>query len=219
MRAYKFKLRLQKNLIRLLLSFVLSVAITIGYILLNAPIKEKLSEINSEPSFEFSVEAKNPPTQVLGESSPMRFEMQTNEYSYRARVLDLYFKKYDSPLYGYGQNFVDACEKYGAPEHCTLLPAIAKVETDLCKTGISHAQYNCWGFGGSGENRFAYKSFEQSIDVVTARIMQGYGKGFFNNPNTGELAYCGDHCSGWGEHVQGAQSEIRGIAKANEYVM
>lgn len=204
---------------RFWISLILAIVVTSLYVVFNQPLKEKFGQINNTPSFEFEVKAKNPPTEVLGESTPARFEMQVEGYSYRARVLDLYFQKSNSPLYGHGQDFVDACEKYGAPSDCTLLPAIAKVETDLCKTGISHKQYNCWGFGGSGENRFEYASFEQSIDVITVRLIQGYGKNFFSDPNIGELAYCGRHCNNWGEHVQSAQTDIKALAKAEGYDM
>lgn len=125
-------------------------------------------------------------------------------------VLDLYFERENSPLRGQGETFSRACRKYGAPADCLLLPAIAKVETDLCKAegGISARQHNCWGFGGSGPNRILYPNFSTAIDEITRRLMSGYGYNFFRNPEIGELAYCGAHCNTWGEKVNSEISRI-----------
>lgn len=128
--------------------------------------------------------------------------------NYRAYVFDMYFEKFDSPLVGHGQNFVDACESYGAPDDCLLMVAIAKAETNLCNTPGSDAQKNCWGFGGSGTNRIVWPNYETSINEVTRRVMEGYGTRFFNDANNGELFYCGAHCSKWGDVVNGYKAEI-----------
>jgi len=188
-------------------------------VLLEKPIKNKINPQNdykysTSYSFTNDLEAKS----VKGESLlPTHIEVET--YSYRAWILDEYFKKHSSPLEGKGQVFVDACNKYNAPKDCTLLPAIAKVETDLCKTDISARQYNCWGYGGSGENRIVYQSFEQAIDDITGRLMKGYGLRFFNNPEAGQLFYCGSHCDAWGGHVKSVQNDIKQYAISLGYEM
>jgi hypothetical protein len=151
--------------------------------------------------------------QVLGANSN-KSNINLNSKSYQAYVLDIYFANHKSPLYGYGQNFVDACRKFGAPGDCTLLPAIAKVETDLCKTGISEQQHNCWGYGGSGTNRILYDNFPEAIDKVTGRIMEGYGRGFFEDANHGALSYCGGHCVNYGNNVEYEKNQIKALMKS-----
>lgn len=155
-------------------------------------------------------------SKVLGSNSKPS-KITTNNYNFRARVFDQYFKANGSPLYGQGQIFVDACQKYNAPTDCSLLPAIARVETNLCKTDISASQYNCWGYGGSGANRIIYNNFNQSIDDITRRLMTGYGAKFFNDPETGELTYCGAHCDTWGDKVKKVQDDLRSYALSFGY--
>jgi hypothetical protein len=134
--------------------------------------------------------------------------------TYQGYIFDRYLASHNSPLTGQGDQFVIACKKYGAPSDCTLLLAIAKVETDLCKTDISAKQHNCWGFGGSGPNRILYDNFPQAIDEITRRLMSGYGATFFNNPRRGALSYCGSHCTSWGGHVQSERERINYFAQS-----
>ncbi len=134
--------------------------------------------------------------------------------SRQGHIFDQYFAANNSPLAGYGDHFVTACRKYAAPSDCTLLPAIAKVETNHCRTDISAKQFNCWGFGGSGPNRILYTSFPQAIDEITRRLMSGYGTRFFQNPNNGALSYCGGHCVNWGDHVQSERLRINSFFKS-----
>ncbi len=168
----------------------------------------EISFLNNEP-----YQAK-----VLGKQNSINEIAQARvEYkSFQGFLFDQYFKSNHSPLYGYGDDFVNACEKYGAPKDCTLLLAIAKVETNLCKTGLSYPQYNCWGWGGSGSNRIIFSNFEESIDTITRRLMEGYGRGFFENANNGGgLSYCGSHCTSWGFHVKSEQNYLRQYLKDN----
>lgn len=165
--------------------------------------------------FAFSEEGKVVPS-VLGASlpetqtdkAPSTFSSQIYNSDYKSFVFDKYFEANNSPLEGYGKNFVEACKRYGAPDDCLLMVAIAKAETDLCKTGRSDAQKNCWGFGGSGSNRIVWSDYETAIDEVTRRVMEGYGTRFFNDANNGELYYCGRHCTKWGDVVNSYKYQI-----------
>jgi len=141
--------------------------------------------------------------------------VEVDNYPMWVVVMNKYFTENGSPLKGTGKYFWNACQKYGAPSDCLLLPAISRVETNQCKTDISASQFNCWGFGGSGPNRILYSSFEQSIDEITRRLMSGYGKRFFENANNGALYYCGGHCSSWGDHVEQEKRRINSYFIAN----
>lgn len=217
MNKIKLKHKSKRLAIKFALSFAIALVIVIVYESLGQEIIEKLDDPQEEANFDYDVINPITSDQVLGKSTQGEFGAEVTYYNFRARVFDLYFKKNNSPLYGHGQDFIDACRKYNAPEHCTLLPAIARVETDLCKTDLSEKQHNCWGFGGSGENRLKFDSFPESIDYITGRIMNGYGARFFNDPNAGELFYCGDHCNNWGEHVRSVQIDLEQFSAALGY--
>lgn len=133
---------------------------------------------------------------------------------YRALVLDKYFEKYNSPLFGYGKYFVAACDKYGTPYDCTFLSAIAYVETKLCTKALSAVQYNCWGWGGSGSNRIIFKNFPEAIDRITRGMASGYGIANLNNPYRLVGTYCGPNCNPyWASSVEREQKAIDKIAR------
>lgn len=204
--------------LKLGLSMFLAICILVLYFLLaGSEIKLPLSN-DEDYSTNYKLTNLQESQQVHGvDIGP--HDLVLNQYDYRARIFDLFFRANNSPLEGHGQDFADACDKYHTPEDCTLLPAIAKVETDLCKTDISSSQYNCWGYGGSGENRIIYKSFEESIDQITGRLMNGYGAGFFKDPEAGELFYCGSHCNLWGDNVKSVQKDLKQFAILNGYTL
>lgn len=171
---------------------------------------------NSEIVFDSDNTVAGTKAQVLGASTATQsLKPSYSLQSYQGYLFDQYLAQQRSPLYGYGEEFVKACKKYGAPADCTLLLAIAKVETDLCKTDISAKQFNCWGWGGSGSNRILFNSFPEAIDTITGRLKANYGDRFFQNPNNGALRYCGAHCTSWGRHVQSERERINNFFKSN----
>ncbi|MEP7103206.1 MAG: hypothetical protein ABI721_00665 [Candidatus Dojkabacteria bacterium] len=132
----------------------------------------------------------------------------------RAYVLDRYLQSNNSPLAGYGQVFVDSCTKYGAPKECITVVAIAYNETHLCKYPGSAEMFNCWGFGGGGENRIAFSSFNESIDQVTKILAIQYGYKYMEDPSLMEGTFCGNEegCTGWGNKIKYFMKDIRNYA-------
>ncbi len=139
-------------------------------------------------------------------------DLSANFQDYRAYVLDKYFALNRSPLSGFGSDFIEACDKYKAPSDCTTIPAIAYVETGLCTLGISQAQFNCWGWGGSGENRILFKSYPEAIDSITKGMVNGYGK-IMQQPDKIVTTYCGPHCNNWAEGVTTQRNKINNMSK------
>jgi hypothetical protein len=131
---------------------------------------------------------------------------------YRAYVLDKYFAINHSPLSGYGNAFIAACDKYNAPQDCTLIPAIAYVETGLCTLGISQAQFNCWGWGGSGPNRILFKDYNEAIDTITKGMVDGYGT-YMTKPDRIVNTYCGPHCVNWAKGVTQERNKLNRMSK------
>ncbi|MDZ4840107.1 MAG: hypothetical protein SGJ04_08885, partial [Bacteroidota bacterium] len=134
----------------------------------------------------------------------------------RAYVFDQYFLANNSPLYGYGKLFVEKCDQYNAPKDCITIIAIARNETNLCKYSISAEMHNCWGFGGGGEHRLYFESFEASIDRVSKVLMEGYGRPYMENPSLMEGTFCGpqDECRNWGNSIKFFMKQIDEFGKS-----
>jgi len=133
----------------------------------------------------------------------------------RAYVLDQYFRADNSPLFGTGKLFVAACDRYGAPRDCTTVAAIARAETDLCKYYNSAEYHNCWGFGGGGTDRIKFDSWEESIDLVTSRLVNTYGVKYMIDPSLMEKVFCGSEpgCTDWGTRIKFYMNEISEYAR------
>lgn len=153
--------------------------------------------------------------QVLGityDTELANNQLSFKSVSYRGVVLDKFFSLYNSPLSGYGNEFVIACDKYGAPKDCTTLAAIAFVETKLCTRDLSDQQKNCWGWGGSPPNRIIFPDYSTAIDTITRGLMNGYGYDRMADPKLMQFRYCGAHCSNWGNGVQIMRGQINQLA-------
>jgi len=155
-----------------------------------------------------SVPAASEPIAKLQKNS---VSLTVNTKDYRAAVLDIYFANNGSPLAGQGSLIIQMCDKYALPKDCTLIPAIAYAETKLCTTGISNAQYNCWGWGGSGENRIMFVSYQDSIENIAKGLHNGYGA-ILNRPDLIAPHYCGSACTNWITAVIKQQAEINNLA-------
>jgi hypothetical protein len=102
---------------------------------------------------------------VLGESTDINYEDS------RVASLEKFLQKYDSPLVPYARFLVETADKNGL--HYGLLPAIAMVESNLCKKIIPDS-YNCWGWGIYGKTVTRFSSFEEGIDTVARGLKKNY---------------------------------------------
>lgn len=114
----------------------------------------------------------------------------------RVLALEEFFRHYNSPLEKEADEFIKAAEKYHV-DNWQLLPAIGLAETKGCQTGISHQQRNCWGYGGSGENRWEFFSYAEAIDIITRLMKEGYSNAYLD-PKSIQGTYCGRTCDEWG---------------------
>lgn len=155
----------------------------------------------------------SPAPQVLG-AAATKLNGTAKLQDWRAYVLDEYFRAHESPLYGTGDIFVAACNEFGAPADCLTVAAIADAETDLCKYGGSHLYYNCWGFGGGGEYRMYFSSWDESIRRVTDVLVNQYGREYMIDPSLMERTFCGwePGCTNWGNRVKYFMTEISNYA-------
>lgn len=91
------------------------------------------------------------------------------DVEYRANLIDSYFASKNLPLAGYGEEFVEAADKYEIDWR--LLPALAMRESTGGKFacgGKLSAEWNPWGWNSCKGDGF--ESMEQSIDLLAQHI-------------------------------------------------
>jgi len=208
---------LQKfKVVRFLPSYIGYICICLGLLLSNV-------YISVENEIQSSLPASAEPTyfsnaRVIGlydeksiiDSSELSISSQASNIDKRVYVLDEYFKMRNSPLYGYAQEFVAACERHRAPKDCIVLAAIARHETDLCKYYMSAEMKNCMGWGGGGEYRMQFSSFEEHINVAYDVLVNQYGLRFMRDPSLMDTTFCGSEpgCTNWGTRIKFFMREI-----------
>ncbi len=94
----------------------------------------------------------------------------------RVNQLQNFLTKYDSPLAPYASNFIEMADKYQID--WKLLPAIAGVESTFGKQ-IPYNSYNAYGWN-NGYYRF--KSWEDSIEIVSKALREKYYNSGLDNP-------------------------------------
>jgi len=168
----------------------------------NSYLYDKYEQTNAQDNYIESIEYKLISTNLnikgeyeKAENSKVRSDVGFADL--RVLTLEDYFNHYNSALYEYSDDFIEASEKYNI-DNWQLLPAIAIAETNGCQTGESFEQKNCWGWGGAGNNRVVFQSFEQAIDVISSRMIKTYGNDRMNARDI-QSTYCGAWCmrNGW----------------------
>jgi len=107
---------------------------------------------------------------VLGETTGVEYA------DGRVFALEQFLAKYESPLYPYAEKIVAVSDEHGF--HYGLLPAIAMVESGLCKK-IPENSNNCWGWGIYGKTVTRFVSYDEAIETVAKGIKRDYiDKGF-----------------------------------------
>ena len=95
-----------------------------------------------------------------------------------SRVLKLegFLAKYDSPLVPYAQDFITLADQYQID--WKLVPAITGVESTFGKQ-IPYNSYNAYGWANGN---YAFKSWEDSIAIVTRALKEKYYNRGLDNP-------------------------------------
>lgn len=89
----------------------------------------------------------------------------------RAKLVDDFFKKYNSPMFGLGKEIVKAADKYHIP--FGYLPAIGMCESQAGKV-IPNDSNNAWGYGVFAGKVLRFKTWEEGIDRVSRGLRQDY---------------------------------------------
>lgn len=102
---------------------------------------------------------------VLGESTKLVYN------DGRIASLEKFFSRYNSPLQPYAEKIVVISDMYGF--HYGLLPAIAMVESNLCKKAPADS-FNCWGWGIYGQTITRFSSYDEAIETVARGLKRDY---------------------------------------------
>ena len=115
----------------------------------------------------------------------------------RAKLIDDFFRSYNSPMIGLGSDIVIAADKYHIP--FGLLPAIAQCEGNLGKA-MPPNSFNPYGFGIYGDQMTKFGSWQEGIETVTKTLRRDYfDQGLdtpdkimkkYTPPSTGSWAFC-----------------------------
>lgn len=116
---------------------------------------------------------------IVPQKTASQDEIKTNVVSkqidQRARVLQAYLSRYDSPLQYNAQDFIDAADTYQLD--WKLVPAIAGVESTFGKftPGSDYSpSYNAWGWGVYGDQAMYFKSWREAIFAVSQGLRDNY---------------------------------------------
>lgn len=112
----------------------------------------------------------------------------------RVEKLEAFLTHYKSPLAGYSFYFIYCADKYGLD--WKLLPAITGMESTFGKR-IPSGSYNAYGWG-NGLSRF--RSWEESIDVVSRNLAEKYLARGLDTPYKISPVYCPPNPA-WGRKV------------------
>lgn len=128
-----------------------------------------------------------------------------------------FLSRYNTPLTPpdyYAQKMVAIAHKYNLDYR--LLPAIAMVESTLCKF-IPADSYNCFGFGVYGGNVLRFDSFEHGFDVVAAGLKKNYIDRGLVTPAEIETRYNPNSQGAWSGKVQLIMEQIEPDTTADRY--
>lgn len=129
-------------------------------------------------------------------------EITSQTMDQRAQILQAYLEKYNSPLSGHAQDFVDAADKYNLD--WKLVAAISGVESTFGKhvpggSGTIYSSYNGWGWGVYGTQAKYFKSWKEGIYIVSEGLRKNYYNKGLTNPYTINKVYAASPT--WGAKV------------------
>lgn len=147
--------------------------------------------------------------EVAGASGMLKIESEAKINDTRTLRLEKFLKNQKSPLMPYAQKFVEEADKNQIDWR--LLAAIAGIESGFGRKIVS-GSYNAYGWGG-GTIRF--KSWEDSIEIVSKALAEKYYAKGLNTPEKINPVYCPPNKT-WASTVRIFMGKIEGHEEANK---
>lgn len=144
----------------------------------------------------------------IEKSKNMAFTIKSKKID-RVATLEAFFDKYNSPLKGSSQTFVEVADRYNI--EYTLLPSIACMES-TCGKFMPYQSNNAFGWGVYGGNHISFASHDEAIEVVGEGLNKGYfSKGFDTIPEIAPIYTPPNHVN-WKNGVSFFSNQITDIA-------
>ncbi len=129
--------------------------------------------------------------------SPVTEQVQARQLDNRAKILQAYLAKYNSPLQYHAQDFIDAADTNNMDWR--WVPAISGVESTFGKA-IPTNSYNAWGWGASTPDKAIYfDSWNEAIFIISNGLKENYFDKGLTNPYTVNKVYAAS--PSWGSKV------------------
>jgi len=142
---------------------------------------------------------------TINKTGKITFDLVSTDI--RAKVLEEYFVSIRSPLVGQASIFIEMADKYQL-DKWGLLPAIAMIETNGCRTENQRGYgiRNCWGWRRNGKD-YRFSTWEDSIGNITKSLAK-----YNTDPFSIQPSYC-PPCEATGNDLwaKGVVSELRKI--------
>lgn len=139
--------------------------------------------------------------EILGVSSAMIVAKDG-----RISLVDNFFKKYASPMFGLGKDIVEAADRNKIP--FGYLPAIAQCEGNLGKT-IPNNSFNTWGWGIYGNTMTKFNSWQDAIETVSKGLRTQYFDLGLNTPEKIMPKYTPPSQGSWANCVNTFLEELK----------
>lgn len=143
-------------------------------------------------------------------------QVDSKQLDERAKILQAYLNKYNSPLQYHAQDFVDAADTHGI--NWMLVPSIAGVESTFGRfiPGGHEApftSYNAWGWGVYGTQSLGFKSWRDGIFTVSEGLKKNYINKGLTDPYAMNKVYAASPV--WGQKVSYFLTDLEKFT--NEY--
>ena len=148
---------------------------------------------------------------VLAEQTPkVETKIESKPLDRRAKILQAYLAKYNSPLKNQAQDFVDAADQYNLD--WKLVAAISGTESTFGK--FIPGGYNAWGWGVYGTQAIYFDSWKDGIFTVSEGLRKNYLNKGLNNPYAINKIYAASPT--WGNHVSFFLNDMEKFQKQYE---
>lgn len=118
----------------------------------------------------------------------------------RAKIIENFFQKHNSPLVKYAQNFIDVADKYNLDYR--LLPSISMQESKAGQKVIENS-FNPFGYGIYGSLVTKFNSWDDAIERVGRALREDYLNKGLNTPSEIMAKYTPPSLSSGGTWAKG----------------
>lgn len=204
----KFGILIAMKRLLMLLGFVLGNLSILFVALLGLTIYTTKSSTAADFSIPATVEIVQDNYSIYGAlpSSTDKVSGQIIASDARVKLVEQYFKRYNSPMEGQGKAIVAAADKYRLPFN--LLPAIAQCEGNLGKV-MPYNSFNPFGFGIYGDRMTKFDSWAQAFETVSKTIRKDYFDLGLTNPDLMMPKYTPPSKGSWAHCVNQFMEELR----------